>query len=153
LIKKLYWFLFVRDLNESLDNISGDTGMPLKKKLMQDLSYVVLFAYVFFIFSPLIPLVSDIIAHTFWEKEHLQTAHHTYGKDHVGFEIVKAEKLAGKEDATNNQKNGLEDISHTPAVNIQLHFPAEQILNQAYSLFRCANLASRQDIDYPPPRL
>jgi len=128
-------------------------AMPLKRKLMQDLSYIVLFSYALFIFSPLIPVVSDIIAHTFWKKEHLQTAHHKYGSNHVSLEIVKAEKRAGSENATHNPKNNLEDYSHTFAANVQLHFPAEQILNRAYSLFRCANLTSWQDIDYPPPRL
>lgn len=153
MIKKLYWFLFVRDLNESLVQSASDTGIPLKRKLKQDLAYVVLFSYIFFIFSPLIPLASDIIAHTFWKKEHMQSSHHKYGSNHVGIEIAKAEKRTGRENATNNQKNGLEDFSHTLAVNIQLDFPAERLLNQGYGLFICVTPVSWQDIDYPPPRL
>lgn len=149
MIKKLYWFLFVYDLNESLVKPTNDTGQPLKKKLIKDLSYVVLFSYAFFIFSPLIPLISDIVAHTFWEKEHLLKEHQVYGKNHVGLEISKSEK----DKSTNSVKLGIEDYSHIPTVHVVLHYPVDRALNQAYSLFNCSYPASYPDIDYPPPRM
>ena len=125
----------------------------MKLKLKQDLSFLVLFSYFFYVFSPYIPLIADGIAHTFWEKEHLQSAHHTYGNNHVGLEIIKAEKQSGKEDTTNNQKTGQEDLSHTTSLHVQLEFPAGQVIDRVYALFNAATLSSFLDIDYPPPRL
>jgi hypothetical protein len=149
LIKKLYWFLFVYDLNASLVKPAHDTDEPLRKKLMKDLSYVVLFSYTFFTFSPLIPLISDTIAHTFWEKEHLLKEHKVHGKNHVGFEISKSEK----DTSTNSVKSGTEDYSHIPTVHVVLNFSVERVLNQSFSLFNCFYPASYPDIDYPPPRV
>lgn len=147
MIKKLYWFLFVRDLNASPDQTSGDTGTLLK-----DLSYIVLCAYIFYIFSPYVPLIADGIAHTFWEKEHLQSAHHQYGNNHAGLEMIKAEKQTGRENATNNAKTGQENITHTRATCVNLDAPFEKIIDLCYASYSCGIPASYPDIDYPPPR-
>lgn len=151
--KKLYQFLFLRDLNESLVKVSSDSETPVKKRLMQDLSYLLLFSYIFYIFSPYLPLTADLIAHTFWKKEHLQTAHHAHGSNHVGLEIIKLDKRTGKENADNNQKSDLESFSHTAAIDIHLDYPAERIIKRVYALFASATPTSYPDIDYPPPRL
>jgi hypothetical protein len=153
LIKKVYQFLFLRDLNESLGKASRDTGMPAKKRWMQDVSYLVLCSYIFYIFSPYLPLAADLLAHTFWQKEHLQTAHHAHGSNHVGLEIIKLEKRTGKENADNNQKSDLESFSHTAAIDIHLDYPAERIIKRVYAVFTSATPTPYPDIDYPPPRL
>ncbi|SFD59747.1 hypothetical protein SAMN05518672_102549 [Chitinophaga sp. CF118] len=149
MIKKLYWFLFEYDLNESLVKPTSGTGESLKKKLIKDLSYVVLFSYTFFIFSPLVPLISDIAAHTFWEKEHLLTEHKLHGKNHVGQEISKSEKNT----SSNSVKSGVEDYSHIQVVNVVLSFSIDHSSDQSYSLFNCSYPASYPDTDYPPPKV
>lgn len=139
------------DLNESLVKSTNDTDKSLKKQLVKDLSYVVLFSYVFFIFSPLIPLISDIVAHTFWEKEHLLKEHQLYGQNHVGLEISKSEN--NKFTNSVSAKSGMEDYSHLPTAHVALISPVDRVLNQSYSLFNCSYLTSYPDIDYPPPKV
>lgn len=153
MIKKIYWYLFVYDLNTSLEVTTSGKDRSLKEVWVQDLSYVVLFSYLFFIFSPVIPQAADLIAHTFWKEKHLQTAHHQYGKNHVGIEMLKVEKQAGKDKATNNQKTSLEDAFHMPGIKSGLSFPPERICKQAYCLFSYFIPFRFQDIDDPPPRL
>lgn len=54
------------------------------------------FAYYFFllylsaIFKPVAPIVKDILAHSFWEMEHMATIHHHHGNDHTHVEIEKS---------------------------------------------------------------
>jgi hypothetical protein len=152
LIKKIYWFLFVYDLNSSLEEKSSDKSRPSQKVWMQDLSYIVLCSYLFFIFSPVIPLALDLAAHTFWKEKHLQTAHHKFGKNHVGLEIIKTEKRTNKEKSTNNQKASSEDSFHTSEITSVFPFPPERACSLSYSLFNCYFPIPYQDIESPPPR-
>lgn len=99
------------------------------------------------------PLVADLAAHTFWEKEHLSTAHHQYGNNHVDIEMQKAEKQTGKEANTNSQKAGLDDLVHRPENSVIYDFKPYIALKQTYAMFNAACPVSYPDIDYPPPRL
>jgi hypothetical protein len=132
----------------------GDpANRSLKEIVMRDMSYFVLFSYAFFIVAPVIPLVADLVAHTFWEKEHLSTAHHLYGRNHVGIEMQKAEKQTNKETTNNNQKAGLDDLVHRPEYIATFYLKPIAALKQTYSMFHFSLPVSYPDIDYPPPRL
>gem|GEM_PF-1673375 len=152
MIKKIYWFLFVYDLNTSLDATSRDNGRSFQKVWQHDLSYIVLFAYLFFIFSPVIPLATDLLAHTFWKEKHLQTAHHQYGSNHVALEIIKTEKQTNKEKSANTQKSSSEDSLHTSGITVAFPIPHERHCSQSYGRFYCYFPLPYQDIESPPPR-
>lgn len=150
MLKKIYWFLFVYDL----DAAPAAPPCPSPKgRFMQDLSYIVLFAYTFFIVAPIFPLLSDLIAHTFWEQEHLSTAHHRYGNNHVGIEIQQAEKRADTNATNNNRTIGLDDLVHRPERYVLFDFQPVERGKSTYALFICPYIFRYPDIDYPPPRL
>jgi len=154
LIKRIYWFLFMYDLNESGERAPSVAGSrSLKGILMQDLSYVVLFSYTFFILAPVMPLVADLVAHTFWEKDHLSTAHHLYGNNHVSREVQKAENQTGKETGSNGQKAGMDDLVHRPESNLIYDLKPSIALTQTFIIFNASCAVAYPDIDYPPPRL
>lgn len=56
------------------------------------LLYTLLFSYTIIMVKPVMPYVSDIIAHAFWYSQHMATVHYENGKYHVHAEIFKAEK-------------------------------------------------------------
>ena len=53
------------------------------------ISYLVLFSYTIIILQPILPVVSDTLAHTFWKLEHTSTVHSHDGENHVHQEIMK----------------------------------------------------------------
>ncbi len=55
------------------------------------ISYLVLFSYTIIILKPVIPVVSDSVAHIFWKLEHISTVHSHGGDDHVHQEIIETE--------------------------------------------------------------
>ena len=144
----------MNDLNGSGEDAPASPGArSLKRRLVQDLSYLVLVAYAFFIVAPVVPLVADVVAHTFWEKEHLSTAHHQFGEDHVSFELMKAEKQTDKESTTNSQKAGLDDLVHRAESDVIFNLLPVTATKRSYSLFNFSFPVSCSDIDYPPPRV
>lgn len=152
LFKKIYWFLFVYDLDGAGEQ-TPVTKQPssAKGRLMQELSYLVLFAYTFFIVAPLMPMVTDLLAHTFWEQEHLSTAHHRYGQHHVSIEIQQAEKRADTNAASHTVT--LDDLVHRPERYVQFEYTPVAAVKTTYSLFTCSYTCYHPDIDYPPPRV
>lgn len=152
MLKKIYWFLFVHDLNHSPVKLADETGRSFKNKLTNDLSLLVLLSYSLFVFNPFILLLADVAAHTFWEKEHLRTAHHFNGKNHVEFEIAKAEKQTEKDKSKNNSKSGSEDFFHILVFNTTIDHPDYGPPAASFYVLRCRYPVTYPDIDYPPPR-
>lgn len=148
-MKKLYWFLFVYDLNDSLAESSGSESESFKVKLKRDITLLVLLSYVFFIFNTLTPYFADAIAHTFWEKEHLAAEHSLYGKNHVQLEISRTAKQAEK--SSTNVKSGSEDYFHVITA-ISFNFLAFHFVSYLYPSYRCYYPVSHTDPEYRPPR-
>lgn len=61
-------------------------------------SYILLFIYSSGLLVPISPVISDVLAHTFWRAQHLATVHCVNGKYHVHYELYKA----GKSDSKGN---------------------------------------------------
>jgi len=110
-LKKIYWFLFIDDLNGSTGR-SYHEGEHWKKKLMKDVAGLVLFSYMIFVFNPLMPIVADLMAHTFWEKQHLASEHKMHGKNHVYTELANAVKQSDKDKSTSNTKSDSDEFVH-----------------------------------------
>ena len=72
------------------------------------LLYLLLFSYTSVMFKPVMPYVSDIIAHAFWYSHHMATVHYENGKYHVHNEVSKEAK-------NNNQENPNTDRKDAPA--------------------------------------
>ena len=63
--------------------------------LKKMLACLMLGVYVFGLIKPILPLVTDVLAHAFFESKHIATIHYENGKQHIHLELVK-ELLEGK---------------------------------------------------------
>lgn len=91
--------------------------------------YILLGIYAFALIRPIIPVVKDVIAHVFFEIDHMATVHYENGKYHVHKELLKsgekpettdsAERVAMSELLSSHLKN--------TSVQIPLLFESEQI--------------------------
>jgi valyl-tRNA synthetase len=107
-LKRLYRFLFVDDLLAA-QTIPTRACEPTKRKLMRDLTRLTLFAYILLVLNPVMPVIADKIAHTFWEEYHIVVVHGMYGKYHVDTELNKAAKQVDKDKSA---KSSQEEYSH-----------------------------------------
>jgi len=150
LIKKLYLFLFVYDLNGPSAAVPAIDAEPWKVKLRKDIALLVLASYTLLIFNPVMPILADIVAHTFWEKEHLITVHKIYGANHVHAEIERAAHQPDKEKSTGNSKSNQEEYLHF-VYKVLFNFSAGHFIKRSYPPFKFSYPVSYPDVDYPPP--
>ncbi len=108
----------------------------MKKALL----YLLLFAYTTFVCKPLLPFITDTIAHIFWYSEHVATVHYENGKYHVHLENIDAAKKSQSEKNTPakyNEPSGFyiaaqEEEYKTNiciASNVLFHFNEPALLN------------------------
>lgn len=127
-----------------------DTDKSLKNKLINDIALLVLLSYSLFVFNPFIVFMTDVVAHTFWEKEHLMTEHKANGKNHVELEITKADKQGEKDISKSNSKS--EDFYHILIFNAVIDLSVYCMISQSFPLFKFHYPIAYPDIEYPPPR-
>lgn len=77
-------------------------------------SCLLLFIYTSGLLSPISPIISDVLAHTFWRVQHMATVHCVNGKYHVHYELYKAaDKNSG------NKGNSSNKADETISIHIQ----------------------------------
>ena len=85
--------------------------------------YLMLGIYTFGLIKPVMPLVKDIIAHTFFESSHMATVHYENGRYHIHLEL--------KEEVKNNAKK-------SPIIsikdNLPVHIQVENLKSEIYFL-------------------
>ena len=59
-------------------------------------SKFLLFIYLCGLLAPASPIISDVLAHTFWRAQHMATVHCVNGKYHVHYELYNAGKKDNK---------------------------------------------------------
>ena len=79
-------------------------------------AYYLLLLYLAVICKPIVPLIQDIVAHTFFKYEHLRTVHQHGGKNHVDVELSNT----AKEDAAGNGSDKLKSPDE-----VSVHFPVK----------------------------
>ena len=77
--------------------------MIINQYIKRFVIYTLLYVYCFGLIKPIMPIVNDIIAHTFYKMEHLATVHFENGKYHVHAE------LANEADQQKNQKGNFSE--------------------------------------------
>ncbi len=140
------------DLNDTSANPAVTTAEPLKLKMMRDLARLVLFAYVLLVLNPVMPIVADIVAHTFWEKEHLLTVHEVNGKYHVHFDLIRNAKQADKDKSAKNSKADTEEYLPL-TTSVVYTFPNYNYIQRSYAAYKFHHPVSYLDIDDRPPQL
>jgi len=151
LIKSLYKFLFVDDLLAGLANAAPVTPEPLKKKLMRDFSRFTLVAYILLVFNPVMPLIADKMAHTFWLEYHLISVHHVYGKAHVKSELAGNAKKVDKDKSANNCKTASDEFSHV-ITHITYSFSTDYFISKTYPSYQINTLCAHPDVADQPPK-
>ena len=76
--------------------------------MKKGLLYLLLFSYSMVMLKPILPFMTDTVAHIFWYSEHMATVHYEKGKYHMHFESLDAAKKSGteKSPATNKTEKG-----------------------------------------------
>lgn len=151
MLRKIYWGLFVYDLHESVVYNANDVDRSFKRKLIHDVSFLLLFSYILLIFSPLVTISADLIAHTFWEKEHLMTVHRDEGKGHVNTELANSAKQADANKSSAKPKPSSEtDVCLLPLLTKSLIYGSYIVQNYPSHKFYCT--VRDPDKDFRPPR-
>jgi hypothetical protein len=152
LLKQLHKFLFVDDLLASPSGAAPLTSEPLRKKLQKDLARLTLFAYVLLVFNPVMPLIADKMAHTFWLEYHLVTVHHVYGDGHLHLEMVNNAKHAGTEKTSGNTKSSTNEYVHVvPDAGYQFFYAC--LTDSPYPVYNINLSVIHPPIDYQPPEV
>ena len=152
MFKKLYWFLFVYDLNALEVKPLTRPALSTKQNFYKDLAILNLFSYLLFSFNTCLPLFTDLLAHTFWEKEHLAIEHKLHGKNHTRLEIFKISNETAKEKGTGNSKINTKDCNHILAFTSKPSNFIASTPTQIYSYCQRPYASQPINKDYPPPR-
>ncbi len=150
MIKKLYWYLFVYDLNPTAAKPAERVSISIKQRFLKDVSLIVLFAYSLLTFNTSIPVIADAFAHTFFEKQHLAHEHKLNGKNHVQNEISKTEKEAGQ--SKSHSKTINDDFTHVLCAVPVISYPVQLDVNPVYPVFQYLGYNTYSSSFYPPPR-
>lgn len=108
---------------------------------------MMLFVYAFGLVKPVLPLVKDVLAHTFFKSSHMATVHYENGRYHLHMELNDEAK---KE--TSKQNPYLSD-NETLALHIKTEelilTPCVKIISEIYSPY--INVST--DVNIPTPLL
>ncbi len=115
------------------------------------LAYFLLIIYLVATCKPVLPIAADILAHTFWESNHVESVHHQHGSQHVQSEITHAE---------DNDDNSQNDSTLKFSEPVPLHLAAILSFDFNFIAFRQSYLPSTSnsifqttlDRTYPPPK-
>jgi hypothetical protein len=118
----------------------------MKKALL----HILLFSYVTVIIKPVMPSLSDLVAHVFWYSHHMATVHYEHGKYHVHYDYLEAAKKESKEKTPAHTINNRDDNEHLAVTEVYFValFFSEVLLRDNRKLvlvFTCLHT------DYPPP--
>lgn len=118
----------------------------LPKEIM---TYCLLIIYFLAAYKPIMPVAADLLAHTFWEANHLESVHHQHGSHHLQTEISRAEK---QED----QNNLLIKFSEPGPLHLftEIIYTFKQSVNlpSYISLVTSDLYHINIDCNYPPPK-
>jgi hypothetical protein len=102
-------------------------------------------------FKPVVPYISDLVAHLLFFKDHMRTVHAHHGKFHVHGEVAEAAKNDQPAKSTNNGKNDTPGNEHIIIESNE--FSAQQISINFPAPFPFPAKHVSIDHDFPPPRM
>jgi len=120
--------------------------------LRRNITWLVLVSYTLLMFRPVMPVVMDKLAHTFWEQQHMLVVHEVNGKFHVHNELVKATHQSEKDKQSVAGKYQVEECITVAAPALPVAGAAEVCKNK-YPVLKCFYSFCAADLEVPPPRL
>ncbi len=128
------------------------SAREVKVHIMRKVAVLVIFAYVLMLLKPMMPVMTDAMAHTFWKSKHMLIVHEVHGKFHVHQEVVNAAKQAEGEHSKSVKVQEEESLFVLPVISISKASFVPNLVS-VYSVFICADLSSFGSTFYPPPRI
>lgn len=112
---------------------------------------MLLLSYLVILVKPILPHVSDFLAHAFWKYEHIATVHQENGTSHVHYEL---EKAAEKDQSDNPIPILKADAFDTPHVMLQqaYDFSLQAVVLNHHSIFSVFYPGISLKGHYQPPR-
>jgi hypothetical protein len=121
-----------------------------KELMMGKVAKMVLFFYILSMFQPVMPVVMDVIAHTFYEQQHIMMVHEVHGKFHIHSELANSLHQSDKEKSNDLRYEVTEYVHVMPAIfKSQLH---TLYTGSMYLSYSCFYPITYRDIDVPPPK-
>ena len=113
--------------------------------------YIILFSYSVIMLKPVIPYVSDTIAHIFWYSKHMATVHYVDGKFHVHKAVMEEEKKNGADKNPYSVKKEQSQSDHLISFIKPIVFK-KIILNIYFNIYSSPLVLADLKNDYPPPK-
>lgn len=103
--------------------------------------------YTFGLIKPTMPLVKDLLAHTFFEKSHKATVHYENGRYHLHLELNEdAQKSESKQNTTFSSNEVLASHTKSDELKLKHFFKTISEINSPY-----INVST--DVNIPTPLL
>ncbi|HSZ84725.1 MAG TPA: hypothetical protein VK787_01770 [Puia sp.] len=119
----------------------------MKKALI----YIVLFSYTLIIIRPTVPIIADIIAHTFWYSQHIATVHFENGKYHVHYQSMNEAQKSFPGKNPQNSKTETFIADHL-IKNQKFDFTFFVINNKCFKNLCFSIPDMNPSHNYPPPK-
>jgi hypothetical protein len=108
---------------------------------------MLLFIYAFGLIKPVLPLVKDVLAHTFFKKSHMATVHYENGRYHLHMELSdEAQKNESKQNPSFSDNEVLVSHIKSDELGLQHFFKTISEINSPY-----INVST--DVNIPMPLL
>ncbi len=117
---------------------------------MRKLAWLLIFSYTLLLLNPVMPVLMDLMAHTFWEQQHMLTVHEVNGKFHVHQEVSKAAHHSHKESTNSSKYEVLAYVSQPTTVSN--NEPVAYFERTCYPSLAIYFPSSSSLSDYPPPK-
>ncbi len=112
-------------------------------------AYYCLLLYLSAIFKPVVPIVKDMLAHSFWKMEHMETIHHHHGDNHAHLEI---EKSSDQNKGTPTATKWEEPVSVHLSLQKTIVFYNHLLAKKNYRIYNSDLSASIIQMITPPPK-
>jgi hypothetical protein len=115
--------------------------------------YLLVFVYSFALIKPILPIVSDFMAHTFYKLEHTASVHYENGKYHLHAEL-KTEAIADKNLSKQNSSTiKYETLQHHIFTKNLKFFSFGSILKNNFFSSNQSTLVAHLELPTPPPKI
>jgi UDP-N-acetylglucosamine:LPS N-acetylglucosamine transferase len=127
--------------------------MTYNNHIKRTFIYALLCVYALGLLKPIVPVVNDAIAHTFYKLEHISTVHYEDGKYHLHAELEQEANDMKKEAGNTVPSSAYEALSNhinNDMFKINSYFTISQIIN---SYKTQVTLGVLTKISTPPPQV
>ncbi len=113
-------------------------------------AYYLMLLYITVMFKPLIPIISDILSHTFSETIHIETIHAVYGSNHLEKELASTSSDNANSKSQKNINTEDQVTVHISANECLYNFPISKA-DKSSSFLKLFNLKAGFILKQSPP--